>query len=78
MVHERMPVILDANSYDLWLDPGMTNVNTARDLLKPFPRSGSESWHFRPRPSQLGEVLALILYTPRVPWFAPSLVPSHT
>jgi putative SOS response-associated peptidase YedK len=29
MVHDRMPVILDANSYDLWLDPGITNVNVS-------------------------------------------------
>jgi putative SOS response-associated peptidase YedK len=34
-VHDRMPVILDADSYDLWLDPGMTNVAAASDLLKP-------------------------------------------
>ncbi len=31
-----MPVILDPDSYDLWLDPGMTNVAAASDLLKPF------------------------------------------
>ena len=31
-----MPVILDPNNYDLWLDPGMTNVEAARDLLKPY------------------------------------------
>ena len=24
-VHDRMPVILDPNSYDLWLDPGLTD-----------------------------------------------------
>jgi len=24
-VHDRMPVILDASNYDLWLDPGMTD-----------------------------------------------------
>jgi len=35
-VHDRMPVILDPDSYDLWLDPGMTNVAAASDLLKPF------------------------------------------
>src|ERR1019366_5484929 len=28
-VHDRMPVILDPDSYDLWLDPGMTNVGAA-------------------------------------------------
>ena len=35
-VHDRMPVILDPDSYDLWLDPGMRNVTTASDLLKPY------------------------------------------
>ncbi|MFZ1053521.1 MAG: SOS response-associated peptidase family protein [Candidatus Sulfotelmatobacter sp.] len=35
-VHDRMPVILDPGSYDLWLDPGMNNVGAASDLLKPY------------------------------------------
>jgi putative SOS response-associated peptidase YedK len=35
-VHDRMPVILDPDGYDLWLDPGMTNVDAASDLLKLF------------------------------------------
>jgi putative SOS response-associated peptidase YedK len=35
-VHDRMPVILDPDGYDLWLDPGMTNVAAASELLKPF------------------------------------------
>jgi putative SOS response-associated peptidase YedK len=35
-VHDRMPVILDPCNYDLWLDPGMTNVDAACDLLKPY------------------------------------------
>jgi putative SOS response-associated peptidase YedK len=35
-VHDRMPVILDASNYDLWLDPGMTDVDVASDLLKPY------------------------------------------
>ena len=34
-VHDRMPVILDRGSYDLWLDPGMTKVEAVRELLKP-------------------------------------------
>lgn len=35
-IHHRMPVILDANSYDLWLNE---NCNPAKlkDLLVPFP-----------------------------------------
>ncbi len=36
VVHDRMPVILDPDSYDLWLDPGMKNVSAASDLLKPY------------------------------------------
>jgi putative SOS response-associated peptidase YedK len=35
-VHDRMPVILDPDSYDLWLDPGMQNVTAIADLLKPY------------------------------------------
>ena len=34
-VHDRMPVILDRDSYDLWLDPGMQNVAAISELLKP-------------------------------------------
>jgi putative SOS response-associated peptidase YedK len=30
-----MPVILDPDSYDLWLDPGMRDVKAASGLLKP-------------------------------------------
>jgi len=30
-----MPVILDPDNYDLWLDPGMKNVAAASELLKP-------------------------------------------
>jgi putative SOS response-associated peptidase YedK len=35
-VHDRMPVILDPDTYDLWLDPGMTKVEAAAELLKPY------------------------------------------
>ena len=31
-----MPVILDPDAYDLWLDPGMKDVSAASDLLKPY------------------------------------------
>ncbi len=31
-----MPVILDPDGYDLWLDPGMRDAGAASDLLKPF------------------------------------------
>jgi putative SOS response-associated peptidase YedK len=35
-VHDRMPVILDPDSYDIWLDPGMRDLTTASELLKPY------------------------------------------
>jgi putative SOS response-associated peptidase YedK len=35
-VHDRMPVILHRDSYDLWLDPGMQNVAAISELLKPY------------------------------------------
>jgi putative SOS response-associated peptidase YedK len=35
-VHDRMPVILDRETYDLWLDPGVTNVQVIAELLKPY------------------------------------------
>jgi len=35
-VHDRMPVILDPDNYELWLDPGMQNVVAISELLKPY------------------------------------------
>jgi putative SOS response-associated peptidase YedK len=35
-IHDRMPVILESESYDLWLDPGMTDVQVVSELLKPY------------------------------------------
>jgi len=32
-IQDRMPVILDPNHYDLWLDPGMTDADVV-SLLK--------------------------------------------
>lgn len=34
-IHDRMPVILDPDDYDLWLDPGMRDAGVASELLKP-------------------------------------------
>jgi len=35
-IHDRMPVILDPDGYDLWLDPGTKDVSAASELLKPY------------------------------------------
>jgi putative SOS response-associated peptidase YedK len=34
-VHDRMPVILGKDDYDVWLDPGMTNVQVISEMLRP-------------------------------------------
>ena len=36
VVHDRMPVILDPDAYDVWLDPGTKDVAAASELLKPY------------------------------------------
>jgi hypothetical protein len=43
-VHDRMPVILDPDSYDLWLDPGFTDVAAASDMLKPFDAAAMRAY----------------------------------
>ena len=38
-VHDRMPVILSPDGYNLWLDPSITDVQVVSELLKPFDPS---------------------------------------
>jgi putative SOS response-associated peptidase YedK len=52
-IHDRMPVILDADSYDLWLDPGMRNVDAVSDLLKPYD---ARAMRCRPVSSRINQV----------------------
>lgn len=35
-IHDRMPVILNAADYDLWLDPQVPNPDPLRQLFRPF------------------------------------------
>ena len=35
-IHDRMPVIIKPENYDLWLDPGMTDPAGVADMLKPL------------------------------------------
>ena len=35
-VHDRMPVILDPDSYNVWLDPGIQNAAAVSELLRPY------------------------------------------
>ena len=41
-----MPVILARDDYDLWLDPGITNVKVVAELLKPFWSGGQRQVSF--------------------------------
>jgi putative SOS response-associated peptidase YedK len=43
-VHDRMPVILDPSNYDLWLDPGMRNVDALSEMLKPYDARNMRSY----------------------------------
>jgi putative SOS response-associated peptidase YedK len=43
-VHDRMPVILGKDDYDMWLDPGMQNVASISELLKPYSDSVMRSY----------------------------------
>lgn len=36
-LHERMPVILTAKDYDLWLDPSVQDAAAVLPLLQPYP-----------------------------------------
>lgn len=35
-VHDRMPVMLRSDDYELWLDLGITNPKSVADCLRPF------------------------------------------
>jgi putative SOS response-associated peptidase YedK len=35
-VHDRMPVILSPDNYDLWLDPDFRNTASVAEMLRPF------------------------------------------
>ncbi len=52
-VHDRMPVILNRNDYDSWLDPGMTNVEALSDLLKPYDAQSMRSYPVSRRINQV-------------------------
>ena len=53
-VHDRMPVILHPDSYDLWLDPGMNNVQVISALLKPYDAGLMRSYPVSTRVNSTG------------------------
>jgi putative SOS response-associated peptidase YedK len=48
-LHDRMPVIMPPNSYDLWLDPGFKNAAELTSLLQPFDPAFMHSYPVSPR-----------------------------
>jgi putative SOS response-associated peptidase YedK len=36
-IHDRMPVIVDAKDYDVWLDPEVKDLEVLEGLLRPYP-----------------------------------------
>jgi putative SOS response-associated peptidase YedK len=48
-VHDRMPVILDPDCYDLWLDPGMHDMRAVSDMLKPYDARLMKCYPISPR-----------------------------
>ena len=35
-MHDRMPVIVPADKYEIWLDPDVNDFEPIRDILKPY------------------------------------------
>jgi putative SOS response-associated peptidase YedK len=43
-VHDRMPVILPRDAYELWLDPGFNRREGILELLQPFPATAMRKY----------------------------------
>lgn len=43
-LHDRMPVILDRENFDLWLDPKMQDTEALQKLLVPYAAEGFEAF----------------------------------
>jgi putative SOS response-associated peptidase YedK len=52
-IHDRVPVLLDPATFDLWLDPRNDDVEQLRSLLRPLP-AGTIT--FRPVDQRVGNV----------------------
>ena len=52
-IHDRMPVIIAKDDYNLWLDPGVTSPSQVADLMKPFD---SRLMRMYPVSSKVGNV----------------------
>jgi len=53
-IHDRTPVILDPDSYDLWLDPGFADAAAVSELLKPYDAWPMRCYPVSPRINHAG------------------------
>jgi putative SOS response-associated peptidase YedK len=51
-IHDRMPVILEPDAYELWLDPGFKKVAELQPLLKPYPAEAMRRYRVSQRVNQ--------------------------
>jgi putative SOS response-associated peptidase YedK len=51
-IHDRMPVILARDAYDVWLDPGFHKVAELQPLLKPYPAEAMRRYRVSQRINQ--------------------------
>lgn len=47
-IHHRMPVILEKEFEDAWVDPGIKDVNKLAELLNPYDAGNMEAYPIRP------------------------------
>lgn len=52
-IHDRMPVILPRDVYDVWLDPGLKEVSELQPLLKPYPAEAMRRYRVSQRVNQV-------------------------
>ena len=53
-LHERMPVIMDYDHYDRWLDRSTPDIADLTELLLPYPAEGLEVYPVSPKVNRAG------------------------
>jgi putative SOS response-associated peptidase YedK len=53
-LHNRMPVILNRDAYNFWLDPGTHEAEEFKDILVPYPASEMEAYQVSTRVNKPG------------------------
>ena len=53
-LHDRMPVIMEYDHYDLWLDRSTPDIADLTELLLPYPTEGLEVYPVSPKVNRAG------------------------